>query len=1168
MSNFISFMNSLLTTLKDFSVSSYLLFIDIVTYKYFFHIVIGILFLLSIKWIRKQHADWNKGWLSELIEEKIKEAVSKKESDEKSPAGKQKFLFLARVNLIETYETFVTFFKKKIPSDLKNYYLPSFTTFSLCILLFLFLFYITHAEINYSSFLNPSGWSKFMNRQFVDNNGFSNVVAVIAGLVSIVFALVIFVAESIRDAKTIDQKRTLLAISKLWYLITFTILSLLNFLVFKIKFISFVFPLLIAGLSIYVFWKVIIHLLNREVQEENNLSFLKDRIRDNIFESIRERLGTNIIMEKLGADKEINFEYTISKDWITDGPENYIFIESEADGRITDVNLEELKKLANYLQDEARRLNFSLSSSSNPIVATGGDMVTETRAEPQAIKKVYLLKRFGEYLPPNSIFTEGSKIIFAIPKEFGGNPYIERYVRGMIPHIFRLSQGDAPSSLFRKELQGIKDRLIQAVRTTSIGAIEDLKQTYLNLTEEFLDILHKFGGGYTAEQAKKERGNLFEGWNEIRWLREDVRELIMIASDSNNQDIISDIIFLPKAIAIRAFRAKDHLLFQEFIHFDNYIYHLAQAKEDGRIKDFMIDRSWRHLKEISDLYIQSKIQDRHQNTSIEDLQGYKDFVFQIYKTFQSLIKSSFQKKDFKSFEVFVAEFSKLYRHIDREYANVENFKFALTQTTDQTLQKELQTKIDILEEKEKIVESIKLARKQILFAVTAKVFDSHRKNQADQDVKKFFNAIDPKITSNIKELTEIFDSCRDFNTEDYWGWSDDEIIADGEVHIIDAHSKLDYYYCAKALRILSGMTSDQIEAIDMPSSRDLAFLAEDRPETLITKLNEIRANPANFDLAQTAIDKIDAFVELLTASREKQEKKEEEFLKTAPIDPDKLIEFKKDIHKSFTESGRIRALINRYNAYEDRISETPGKVIPSYGYNQIDEKAAFLKTWYVHYGERGEQYGEGMANSEDQIFFEAAVNGIDNKVETTPNKLFATIKQKIKELGLQEPVIIQSLDHLIEYDSIRGSEHFIDKWRNDCPKTKISDLSGFLGVLKFGAKTIPVFDIFVRDRKLDNKVIITDLSKLGTWEQYSPIDNPEDAGLQDGIFYLRVADLNIDDTLRNKILGENSTWLQEEEDPEGYLRQRILINLYQKFRYVVKDQKKGIVISVLKTEDK
>ena len=138
-----------------------------------------------------------------------------------------------------------------------------------------------------------------------------------------------------------------------------------------------------------------------------------------------------------------------------------------------------------------------------------------------------------------------------------------------------------------------------------MGEVEELTATYMLVAEEFLTTLNELGGGYTAEQARNERGALFQGWNEVRWLVSDIRELIMVASDTDNANVIEKISYLPYAIAARAIQAGDHLLFQELLSFATFIYWLAAAKPpSSSARSIMIERSWRFLKELSDFYVQ------------------------------------------------------------------------------------------------------------------------------------------------------------------------------------------------------------------------------------------------------------------------------------------------------------------------------------------------------------------------------------------------------------------------------------------------------------------------------------------------------------------------------------------------------------------------------------
>jgi hypothetical protein len=143
-------------------------------------------------------------------------------------------------------------------------------------------------------------------------------------------------------------------------------------------------------------------------------------------------------------------------------------------------------------------------------------------------------------------------------------------------------------------------------------ALDDLTQTYLIVAEEFLTTLNRLGGGYTSEQAQQERNNVSGGWSEAQWLVTDVRELLIVTAESDNTDVIGKIAYLPFAIAKRALLAGDHYLFQQFLNFPSFIYSLGQGK-GGQGKSFMVERSWRYLKELMDLYVQPRLMEAAPN---------------------------------------------------------------------------------------------------------------------------------------------------------------------------------------------------------------------------------------------------------------------------------------------------------------------------------------------------------------------------------------------------------------------------------------------------------------------------------------------------------------------------------------------------------------------------
>jgi hypothetical protein len=1168
-------MNGIIGTFLSFSSPVLSLIWQIITWPYFLHIAIGVIFIAFWICLSSEYRRWNQGWLSNLIEENITEATRRQKPKinkiyifKFTPRGLFGYIQSIKLRTFELLRIIMFYFKNKIAYDLRHPYLPSITWLMLVILILLLLFIFSHSGVPYGNIFYLQKWYEFAGRT-IGPNELSNVVSIIGGFGAIVFVLIIFIAESIRETRNYEQKRILLKVSALWLLITFTTLSLLNFLWFKVTVLGLILPVFIAFGIIYSFWRVIRVLIDPQILEENRIKLLKDRMKRIILDSVRERIGNNILLGRIGQDKDIKIEYTFSKQWLDKGAGDYFFIESIEDGWLSDINLLELAKLVKKLENVAQRLGFSLHLGSTPSLDGGAkdEIVKQSKSQPERTQKVYLLKRYGEQLPPSSIFTEDSKVILALPREFNRVPGLIDYVRNLTPRIFRFKKTEPSSNLFRRELQNTKDQFVAAIRSESLGSIEELKKTYLDLAETFLETIHQFGGGFSAEQARKERGNIFEGWNEIRWLRGDIRELIIVATETNNRDIISDIASLPVSIAIRAIQAKDHFLFQEFVGYSPFLYYLTKDKPDGDLKAFMIERSWRYLKELSDFYIEPQLRNRQDADTVTDLKEYNDFAIYLFKIFQTLIKSAFDRKDLPTFKEILNQFSRLYKDFDpeNEHPNAEYLERGLKWAESEEEKSDIQKKLILQIKQEESAQGIRLAKEQVFFGLASKIFDKYRHEADDESLKQFFDTVSAYIPNNINRLTAVFDSSRSFETEDRWGWSEWEIVADGEVHSIDIHGKLDRLYCVMALRILRDQSEEQLAQIRIPTSRNLLFLSEGSgANNLTAALNSIESDASRwrFVLSESERAKVGALKNILKRARQEQERNDEEYLKTVELDSDKLNKFRRKVKESFYQAGYLRPILREFGAYKDLRSGAAVIEISSWGYNLIDEKAAFVKNWHVHYSGWGENYGRGMANFEDQLIFEKMNDRIENKKDITKQDVISEIRRILSENKLKDPIILQTLNYTYEYAQLRKSEAFVSRYAKECPKTKLDSVHGYMGILKIAEQHVPAVDIFVKKKDLENKVIVADLSSFGVLNQYSPIDKPEDAEHQYDIFLIRVTDLSKDDQRRQKIINDNPAWLQKYADKEGYLRQKVLINFYQKFEFEVKDPKSAYSLNV------
>jgi hypothetical protein len=1033
-------------------------------------------------------------------------------------------------------------------------YLPSWQSVVTVLFFGAVLFLLAHVE-KFRPF--------FSSLPFQNSDHYQNLIAIHAGIGTIIFALLIFVAESLRDDETKDRARVLLRESFLFPLSVAEIVGFFIFVWGDVNVWATVPLIVVAILTIASLWRLLLVLLSKARFSKKRLQLLKDRVRKSINLAIVERFGNTILLNSLGEGKTELKYYPFSLD--DENSTHHVFY-ADRIGVVTNIRLDKLDKFAKLVEKNANEKGFSFYEDKvKPVSkeATSGAGISEGEVTKLVhADHQYLSKKFKDTVD------EDSQVLLAVDKRCVTDQTVIKELSTLAREIFTIKKEDNFSEEIKLEINGLTDQFIAAIEAKKIGKIEELAKTYFGLADSFLEAINACGGGYNYEQARKERGAFFGGWNEVRWLSDSIREILVKATQTHDREIIREVAYMPVHIATKAIKLGDQYVYQEFLTFPPFLYWLSNKEQQEDVKELMIDRSWRHLKEMSDYYIEHEL--KRKARDVQTIEKYKEYTIPIFTAFQNLLKAAFDKRQIDDFSEFIGKFSSLYGDLEEDFRfpRAEHLRFDLERTSDSRSKVELEKKIEIQEARESAAKDIKERKNQVIFGITAWIFEQYRKNKDDGLLQRFYSESSQRLPNTLPELTSLFISARTFETEHFWDWDNWETIPDGEVHIIDVNSKQDRLYCVKALQILGPMTDDLANQIVLPTSRDFAFLVEDRPggHTIIPILNEIEANSAawSFVLDTVAISKVVILKSLLQKAKDEQEKKEDQYLQSVEVSPLKLEEFKTKIKEAFYSTVRLRPIADRLGIYKNLLNETPGKTVPSWGYNQLDNKAAFIENWHVHYGGWGDTYGDGIANSEDQLIFEQLVEAVEIKKDVKKDDIINEIGMVIAEQKMENPIIIQTLEYLFEYDSIKRSDLFIEKYRRDCPKTPFSDLKSFLGVFKLSDRNIPVIDIFVRDKKLENKIIVTDLERLGTFNQYAPIDKPEDSVNRYDIFFLRVDDLNKDTEQRNKILVQNPDWLQQYSDKEGHLKSCVVVRLYEKFKFEIKDPKAGACLTVVK----
>ncbi|RMD49975.1 MAG: hypothetical protein D6830_03735 [Ignavibacteria bacterium] len=1026
-------------------------------------------------------------------------------------------------------------FNKKdyLKSLFSEIYIPSFKSFVL-IFLVVFVLFILSRLSQILTLLHLDKFS-FLGLQWVskESNHYQNLIAIHAGIGAIIFALVIFIAESLRDDEAKDRARVLLRESYLFPLAVAEILIFLIFIWGDISFWSIV-PIIAIGLfTICSLSKIIAVLLSKYRFAQKRIELLKERLQQSIDIAIDERIGNNILLSKLN-ENEIKLEfYPFSIDELS----NYYCFNAENFGIISDIDLKALKEIADIIDKEGQQNGFSFAEEEKPEVQIRGSEDTQESKSRILTRnnRRYLMKKFHD------IVDEERRALICIDKRLIRDSRKLKELNSLVKSAFIIKPTDNFAEEIRYEISGVKDQFITALNNKQLGKIEELTLLYIKLAEGFLDYITKCGGGYSFEQARKERHSFFAGWDQLRWLSSDIRVIFEKSIQIHDREIIRNVAYLPIAIARRAIDKNDHYVFQEFIGFAELLYIFGIKEKDKDLKDFLIDCSWRYLKEISDIYVEAKL--KKDTLKKEELESLRDFGIYFFIIFQNLLKRSFDNRDFDSFEKFKQASQKLFKHFkpSESIQNATDIRWRLEKLE---LTPERKRELESLLQKQQLLEDIEknitIRRQQMFFGLASWILNEFIRNKTDENIKQFYQSIHSIFPSKLEEFTDIFLKTHNFDVADFWGWSWWEIKVEGEVQSIQILEKLERFYAIKALSLLADKTEEEINKIELPHNRDLAYLADGTRE-LMRILDDIKTNPDSwrFVLSNRAISKVDLLKKLLMRAKKAQEQEELQIKRQRKISQKKVQEFKEGVLNGFYESVIIRDIFRYYKLLENRIHEPIKDKKARFGINVVEDKAVFFEGWHVQFGDWGNNYGRNLASGENSYLLDE----LSKECREISVEEFETTLSKFKKT---EDIIILAAN-IAFWRFFEKSKSFKPKWYKEIKHLKVN---GFGGWYEFNGQLIPVFEVY--HRKIEKQIFILNKSKLGLLVQLSPLNENKDKKLVKDIFYMNIQAFSENPDLIEQFIKKPPEWLKKIGDGQKqreYLQERVLIHIFERFEY-------------------
>src|SRR5690606_5337611 len=119
----------------------------------------------------------------------------------------------------------------------------------------------------------------------------------------------------------------------------------------------------------------------------------------------------------------------------------------------------------------------------------------------------------------------------------------EREIKQLVQQIFTINETKSFDEELGVELGAIRDDLIQSIRSNSQSRIKTKLDQIEKVTSSFLEALNAINSNYSAEDAKQERGNLIERWNQIEFVTDILDDALQESLSTNNQKIVKEIIY-------------------------------------------------------------------------------------------------------------------------------------------------------------------------------------------------------------------------------------------------------------------------------------------------------------------------------------------------------------------------------------------------------------------------------------------------------------------------------------------------------------------------------------------------------------------------------------------------------------------------------------------------
>ena len=863
---------------------------------------------------------------------------------------------------------------------------------------------------------------------------------------------------------------------------------------------------------------------------------LQERVAASVDSSIDTRIGNNILFKEV---ERLPLEYKFFKPKRKEAA-SYVTLSVRTEGRLEDIDL---RKLERFLDGLPRRPGLEAVE----VEAQPALVESEISREARRPKNVYLLKRFRERIRPDDkavVLLEKAAFSQLAPAE------LEEEIQDIFL-VLPIDDIDDGSEEIRQELVVLRNSLIDAVRDGRADSVVEGLRTYTELAQVFLGRLRPFNQPYTRKRVREESTWFGEGWPEIDWIQKDFQEILDEAFRHERISVLRHLLFFPISLAGIGLREGDYYLFHHFTTWlPGYSYDLSRKLHDEDLRQFVVDRCWRHLKEFSDLYVGHYLEQAVTDVRIRAIEEISEGVI---LTFNNLLRSTFDHRDILSFKLLLRGLRGCFEHLELRLQDMGNLRGQLEQPDLSAEDRErLKEEVRLQEIAVSIPKTIDKRRQQLLFGLEAWALRRYRLGRLkDEEFNQWHGAFGGM--GSAVHLFSVLTACVQHETEDFFRWDWwvlEEHEGTGAVHI-DFDSSLMQLYCLRALEELKSVPAEERARRKLPVSRETRYIFERLRETVqAMQADEGVWRPVLGDEGLAAIPALLALVdEAVTRGRQE----EIDQLIAAPLDQHRINAFKEEFRVSWEEHATLRNIIKECGNY--RFGGAAPTGLGFYGVNQLEPKDIFAQGEFISMHGVGENFGRSLAEQENAVVIRESVKVLrkENQSRVKPSKVI--------------PAIDAALD-LLRQRQLMPSIIILNAW---LARRTIENAPGFEPVAKgirrgqeIGSyKGCPAYAIHSRMRDM---VLTMDLKAVGAWKQYVPRQEMPGEEFLAEVFTFCLQPVS--DAFASELTAQKEDFKRDPEtntvlnngEAVRRLRQRVHLRILQQFEFSVENPDAGIKI--------